>query len=172
MNKQDHEPIDINHEKEEVIKIVKEYHDAAQKESWNDVEETLAKKVVFFGSDSAENIQSRNDFKKALHTQWSQVTMKYGDIVDQVIYMDNRAKMATIFYGIPMSISVEGDSLRFHVFTRNSKLLKREKDGWKIESGMMSIAADGEEYMRFINRQNLLKAEAEKAKADAAEENK
>ena len=151
MQKQEQEPIDYDQEKKDVLSVIEAYHHAAEDESFMKIEETLADEVIFFGTDSSEVIKSRNDFKTTMQEQWKSYQVNYGPVVDQIIEMDNKAKIATVLYGISMEVFIN-DTTSFKLFTRNAKVLKKENKQWKISHGVVGLAGFDEQYIEFIKK--------------------
>lgn len=138
----------INKEKDDVINLIKEYNDAYEEQSFYKLESTLAEDVVFFGTDSAEVIKSRAEFKKALEENWKLYKLEWGEMVEIIIEMDQNATMASILYGIPIDM-IAGEN-RCHIFTRVARNLKKEEGKWRISSGVIGVVASGKNYTEFM----------------------
>lgn len=150
IEKKDEPPIDLEAEKKAVHDVVVLYHKAAEELNFAKTEETLAENVIFYGTDSAETIKSRAEFQDKFKQQQTTYKIKYLDLVDETILMDDKATVASIIYGMPINITYDGKE--YHAFTRNAKNLKKEKGRWVISSGMIGLAATGPDYTEFLKK--------------------
>jgi ketosteroid isomerase-like protein len=141
----------LNAEKQEVINTLKEYNTAFEEKNFSRLVPTLSEDVVFFGTDSAEVIKSLSEFKNVLEKQWNTYdTMIYGNMSDVVVQMDNKASVASVYYGIPCTI-VNKDGKHENMFLRVARTLKKEKNKWTIVSGIVSIARTGNASIETLN---------------------
>lgn len=150
VDKNNEPPVDPEAEKKAVLDVVNHYHKAAEAMNFSQMEETLAENVIFYGTDSAETIKSRAEFQDKIKQQQEAYKIKYLNMVDQTILMDDKATVASIIYGMPIEISF-GDKV-YHAFTRNAKNLKKEKGKWLISSGIVGLAATGPDYAEFLQK--------------------
>lgn len=127
---------DYEKEKQEIIKVMEQYTHAVENKNFSELIETLATEVIFFGTDSSEVIRTFPDFKMKMEEQWKTFDkMDYGDMYDISIQMDDRATWASIIYGSPLTITLNGNSVK--LFVRIARTLKKEKDRWVIVSGIV-----------------------------------
>ncbi len=146
--KQKDEPVvNLDEERKAVHQVIADYHQGNTDENWFQVEKTLAENVVFFGTDSAETIKSRAEFQTKLKEQAAKYKIKYLQILDETITMDDKATVASIIYGVPINIEFRGNV--YHAFTRQSKTLKKENGNWLITSGIVGVAATSPDFVRF-----------------------
>ncbi len=150
IEKKDDPVVDAEAEKKAVHDVVVLYHKAAEDLNFAQMEETLAENVIFYGTDSAETIKSRAEFQDKFKQQQSTYKIKYLNLVDETILMDDKATVASIIYGMPINITYDGKV--YHAFTRNAKNLKKEKGRWVISSGMIGLAATGPDYTEFLQK--------------------
>ena len=123
-------PDQISKEKQAIVKVMKEYNEASEAKSWSRLVETLASEVRFYGTDSAEVINTFDDYKEKILTQWNLFdNQKYGEMTNIHIEMDPNASFASIIYGIPFDVTI-GQKVA-HLF------LRKENDKWVIVSGIV-----------------------------------
>jgi ketosteroid isomerase-like protein len=128
----------------EIIDVMREYNTAIEKKDFAGIVHTLSKDVIFFGSDSAEAIKSLTEFKEVIQKQWKFYDeMKYGDIQNPAIFMDNLGTFASIIYGIPCTFKEAGKSEIGYFYLRVARTLKKEKGKWVIISGIVSVTNSG-----------------------------
>lgn len=130
----------IEAEKAKVMETIKDYNDAYQNESFGNIIELLSEDVVFFGTDSSEVIRSLNEFKGMIQEQWKHYDIKYGEISDPLVIIDNRATVASVVFGIPGTIKTADSPEKQEVFFRIARTLKKEGKKWVIASGIVGIA--------------------------------
>ncbi len=130
----------IAKEKERVKVIMQEYNKAMESESFASIIETLSEGVVFFGSDSSEIIRSLSEFKNMIQKQWATYDISYGDMVDIWIDMDSKGTIASIIYGLPATVKMNGQNYNF--FFRIARTLKKQDNRWLISSGIVGITQD------------------------------
>lgn len=131
-------PTEIEAEKQAIIKVINDYNRANENENFSEIVETLANEVVFFGTDSAEVIKTIADYKEAIIKQWDEYdSMKYYDLKDVSIFMDDKATWATIYFGMPADLS--RNNVKQHYYLRGSRTLKKEDGKWHIASGTLGI---------------------------------
>ena len=128
----------IAKEKAKVLEVMKAYNLAYQKEKFSEIIETLSEDVVFFGTDSTEVIRSLSDFKKMIQAQWEKYDIKYGEMVDTWILMDNYGTLASMVFGVPAHVKMP-DGTEQDVFFRISRTLKKQNQKWVIASGIVGI---------------------------------
>ncbi len=131
-------------EKTKVMDAIKEYNDAYQNESFARIIELLSEDVVFFGSDKGEVIRSLNEFKKMIQEQWNHYEIKYGNIEEPSIIIDDKATVASVIFGIPGTIRQDNGPAQ-QVFFRIARTLKKQDKRWVISSGIVGIAKANEE---------------------------
>jgi ketosteroid isomerase-like protein len=137
--KEDFTALDYETEKEAIIKVMEDYNKAAEEKNFAAMIETLAGEVIFFGTDSAEVIKTFPDFKEKMNEQWRTFDkMKYGDMYDISIQMDDRVTLASIIFGTPLEITI-GEQ-KANLFIRVARTLKKEKGKWVIVSGIVGNA--------------------------------
>lgn len=129
----------IAEEKEKVVQVIKDYNKAFEDKKFESIVRTLSDDVVFFGSDSSEVIKSLSDFKQSILDQWNTYDIKYGEIYDKLIVMDNTGTLASIIYGTPATVKVKGSDSTLHYFFRVSRTLKKQDGRWMIASGIIGI---------------------------------
>jgi hypothetical protein len=129
-------PDQIAKEKQAIVKVMKEYNDATESKSWSRLVETLASEVRFYGTDSSEVINTFDEYKEKIITQWNLFDQqKYGEMTNINIEMDPNASFASIIYGIPFDVTI-GQRVA-HLFLRIQRTLKKENDKWVIVSGIV-----------------------------------
>jgi hypothetical protein len=143
-------PVNLEAEKKAVQDVVIQYHKAAEDLNFAQMEETLAENVIFYGTDSAETIKSRAEFQDKFKQQQQTYKIKYLNMVDQTILMDDKGTVASIIYGMPIDLTFDGKV--YHAFTRNAKNLKKENGKWLICSGIVGLAATGPDYTEFLQK--------------------
>ncbi|MFC2130643.1 nuclear transport factor 2 family protein [Bacteroidota bacterium] len=127
---------EIEKEKQAIIQVMKDYNVAAESKNFSHMIETLAGEVIFFGTDSSEVIKTFADYKKKMIAQWEAFDkMKYGEMYDVSIQMDDNATLASIIFGTPLDITI-GDETA-NLFIRIARTLKKEKGKWVIVSGIV-----------------------------------
>lgn len=137
---------ELDAEKKGIKDVMNLYYRASEEKNFAKMVETLASEIYFFGSDSAEVIKEFSDFKKKMMNQWNMFDkMKYGEMTDVFIQMDNQATVASIIHGIPFEITI-GDRT-VHLFLRVARNLKKEKGRWVIVSGVLSITNSEEQKL-------------------------
>ncbi|ROL62104.1 hypothetical protein D9V86_02470 [Bacteroidetes/Chlorobi group bacterium ChocPot_Mid] len=130
---------DIEKEKQAIIQVMKDYNTAAEEKNFSHMIETLAGEVIFFGTDSAEVIKTFAEFKAKMEEQWKTFDkMKYGEMYDIDIQMDDNAKLASIIYGTPLEITIGDQTAK--LFVRVARTLRKEKGKWVIVSGIVGNA--------------------------------
>lgn len=130
---------EIKFEKDAVINVIKAYNRASEEKNFSKMVPTLAGEVIFFGTDSSEVIKTFADFKKQMMTQWNQYdNMSYGELIDVSIQMDKNASFASIIFGVHVVIT-KGEKTQ-HLYLRNARTLKKEKEQWVIVSGIVGAA--------------------------------
>lgn len=130
---------DYENEKKAIIQVMRDYNKAAEEKNFSAMIETLAGEVIFFGTDSAEVIKTFPDFKDKMNEQWKSFdNMKYGELYDISIQMDDKATLASIIFGSPLEITI-GDK-KANLFIRVARTLKKEKGKWVIVSGIVGNA--------------------------------
>lgn len=130
---------EIAKEKESVKQVIKVYNKAIEEENFAALLPTLSQDVSFFGTDSAEIITSLNEFKKKITDQFKQVeNTKYGPMSDISIQMDNYGTYASIIFGMPVDMLLNG--VPIHMFLRVARTLKKEDGKWVIVSGIIGVA--------------------------------
>ncbi len=128
----------------EIIDLMKQYNTAFQNKDFPGLVHTLHNDVVFFGSDSTEAIKSLTEFKEVVLKQWKFYDkMSYGEINNPTIYLDPLGTFASIIYGLPCYYREVGKSDDGYFFLRVARTLKKEKSGWKIISGIVSVTSTG-----------------------------
>ncbi|MBI5326361.1 MAG: nuclear transport factor 2 family protein [Ignavibacteriae bacterium] len=126
----------ITQEKQAIVKVMKEYNDASEAKSWSRLVETLASEVRFYGTDSAEVINTFDEYREKIMTQWNLFDkQKYGEMTNIHIQMDPNASFASIIYGIPFDVTI-GEKVA-HLFLRIQRTLKKENDKWVIVRGIV-----------------------------------
>lgn len=146
----------IDSEKQAVINVIKAYNQAAEDKNFSAMVETLAGEVIFFGTDSSEIIKTFADYKKQMLRQWEYYeAMKYGELYDSYIQMDDQANFASIIFGVPVTLTRNGITEKH--FLRVSRTLKKEKGKWVIVSGIVGIARSGEEIIDSVSEANQIK---------------
>lgn len=129
----------IEIEKQAIIKVNEDYHKASENKDFAGIVETLGDEVTFFGTDSAEVIESFSEFKESIRKQWRNYDhIKYGKMQEIHIDMDNQGTKATIFFGIPTEVTRNEITNRY--FIRGARAMHKNDDKWFIVSGLMSIA--------------------------------
>ena len=106
----------IAQEKEKVIQVIKDYNTAFEEKKFEPIVRTLSDDVVFFGSDSSEIISSLSDFKKNIQDQWNNFDIKYGEMYNKSIIMDNTGSFASIIYGTPATVKLKIKRFYFALF--------------------------------------------------------
>jgi len=130
---------DIEKEKQAIVQVMKEYNKAAEEKNFSHMIETLAGEVIFFGTDSSEVIKTFAEFKAKMEEQWKTFdNMKYGDMYDIDIQMDENATIASIIFGTPLEIRIGSESAK--LFIRVARTLRKEKGKWVIVSGIVGNA--------------------------------
>jgi len=130
---------EIEKEKQAIIQVMREYNVAAEEKNFSHMIETLAGEVIFFGTDSAEVIKTFAEFKAKMEEQWQTFDkMKYGDLYDISIQMDDKATLASIIFGSPLEITIGTETAK--LFIRVARTLRKEKDKWVIVSGIVGNA--------------------------------
>jgi len=127
---------DIENEKQAIVQVMKDYTKAAEEKNFAHMIETLAGEVIFFGTDSSEVIKTFAEFKAKMEEQWKTFDkMKYGDMLDIDIQLDDNATLASIIYGTPLEITIENETAK--LFIRVARTLRKEKGKWVIVSGIV-----------------------------------
>jgi ketosteroid isomerase-like protein len=130
---------EIAREKEQIIKTIKDFNKAFEQKDFSGILPTLSDDVIFFGTDSAEVINSLTDFKKKITDQFNAVSkLNYGELTDVSVQIDKYGTFATIIYGLPATVEQEGKIQ--HLYLRASRTLKKEDDKWLIVSGIIGVA--------------------------------
>lgn len=148
-------------EKAKVMETIKDYNDAYQNKSFANIIELLSEDVVFFGTDPSEVIRSLSEFKAMIQEQWKHYDIKYGEISDPLVIIDDRATVASVVFGIPGTIKTNNSPEQQEVFFRIARTLKKEGRKWVICSGIVGIAKANHE----ITPQSESGKDAEKAEA-------
>lgn len=129
----------IEAEKQQVVNVIKAYNKAMEEENFHDLVETLGNEVIFFGTDSSEIINTFSEFKKKIKEQWDYYQgTKYGEMTNVSIQMDKNATIASVIFGMPVDLTVNGQSE--HLYLRVSRTLKKEQEKWVIVSGIVGAA--------------------------------
>jgi hypothetical protein len=137
---------ELDAEKKGIVDVMKHYYEASEEKNFAKLVETLASEIYFFGTDSAEVIKEFPEFKTKMMNQWNMFDkMKYGEMSDVFIQMDNQATNAFIIHGVPFAITI-GDKT-VNLFLRVARSLKKEKGRWVIVSGVLSITNNEEQKM-------------------------
>lgn len=127
-------------EKAKVMETIKDYNTAYQNKSFANIIELLSEDVMFFGTDSSEVIRSLNEFKTMIQEQWKHYDIKYGDISDPLVIIDDKATVASVVFGIPGTIKTQNTAEQQEVFFRIARTLKKQSGKWVIASGIVGIA--------------------------------
>ena len=153
---------EVDKEHEAIINVIKAYNKAMDEKNFYALTETLAGDVVFFGTDSAEVINTFADFKEKIKEQWKMFDkMLYGEMLDISIQMDPASpKLASIIFGIPQTITI-GDTTAT-LFMRMNRTLKKERGNWVIVSGVVGTAS----HKQILILKNLLKARTDSANGE------
>lgn len=125
-------------EKNKVLDAIKDYNSAYQNESFTEIIKTLSEDVVFFGTDSSEVIRSLSEFKTMIQEQWNHYDIKYGNIVDPSVIMDDYGTIASVVFGIP-GIVKKDNGPEQHIFFRIARTLVKQDKKWVIASGVIGI---------------------------------
>lgn len=138
-------PLEIENEKNLVKQVMEDYHRASEEKSFGKIVETLADEVIFFGTDSSEVIKTFADFKKAIEKQWQDYdAVKYGELRDVSIQMDDNATIASIIYGVNADFIRSG--VTYNYYLRIARVLRKKGDKWLIVSGIVGIVRADEPY--------------------------
>ncbi|MBX3043979.1 MAG: nuclear transport factor 2 family protein [Candidatus Kapabacteria bacterium] len=140
-------PLELEEEKEQVKKVIEDYHRASEDKNFGKVVETLADEVIFFGTDSSEVIKTFADFKKAIEKQWQDYDkIDYGELRDVSIQMDEGATLATIIYGVNSDF-IRGEET-YNYYLRIARILKKKNNKWLIVSGIVGIVRPDAPYQQ------------------------
>lgn len=129
----------IKQEKQDIIAVNEAYNNASEREDFAAIVETLSDEVNFFGTDSAEVIKSFSDFKEKMITQWETYdSIEYGDMQDVSIKMDPNGNLASIIFGVPLTVS--RNEVVNSYYLRVSRTLEKKGENWLISQGIVGIA--------------------------------
>ncbi len=133
---------ELEKEKEKIKEVVQAYNQASENKNFAELVKTLHDEVIFFGTDSVEVIRTFADFKTAMEEQWEKFEkIDYGNITDVTIMMDDLGTMASIYFGVPCDITLNG--ITKHYYLRGHRTLKKNiKNNWVITSGLLSIVSE------------------------------
>jgi ketosteroid isomerase-like protein len=122
-------------EEKQITNVIKAYMTALKNESFSPIVTMFSKDVVFYGTDSGETIKSIDQIKAALESQWAKFDIKYGEIEDVHIAMDNAATLASVIYGVKAEYTDSSSGEPVKTYLRYSMTLKKEKETWQIAVG-------------------------------------
>lgn len=142
----------IKKEKDAVKNVIEKYNAAYSEKSLYKIVELLAKEPVFFGTDSAETINTMGDFQTEMTKQWSLYKEeKFGPMADVSIQMDDHASFASIIYGMPCEqLHIDGTTSK--IYLRYARILKKEKDKWVIVSGIAGATTKGQSNTELLQK--------------------
>jgi hypothetical protein len=133
----------LSAEQESVKNVIVQYNKAFQNKNFQPIISLLSKNVKFFGTDSAEVINSFVDFKAEMEKEWKLFqSIEYGEMVDFSVFMDKGATLASVIYGLPCVMTLNGESQRY--FLRYARTLKKEDGKWLIVSGIVGKTTLGQ----------------------------
>lgn len=140
---------ELDKEKAAIVNVIKENDRAMEQKSFAAIIPTLASEVIFFGTDSSEVIKTFAEYKEAIQAQWNRYDKtEYGDLSDVSIQMDKAATLATIIYGIHVTLTKGTDSQKMYL--RVSRTLKKEQGKWVIVSGIVgAVRPDEKKSVNF-----------------------
>ena len=135
----------LEKEKEAIKNVITTYNDAFHNKNFAPIVDLMSKDVIF-GSDSIEIIKSIVDFKGAIEAEWAMYDrVDYGDILDFSIFVDDRATIASVIYGLPATYLYNGNTQK--VFLRYARTLKKESGKWVIISGIVGVSRPNTEIL-------------------------
>lgn len=136
----------IKEEKQKIIQVNEAYNKASEKEDFAAMVKTLSDEVNFFGTDSAEVIKSFAEFKEKMIKQWETYdTIRYGAMTDVSIKMDKHGTLASIIFGVPLTVVLNGVENTYYL--RVARTLEKKIDKWLISQGIVGIARTPEDEM-------------------------
>jgi len=136
----------LEKEKEAIKNVITSYNDAFHNKNFSPIVDLMSKDVIFFSSDSTEIIKSIVDYKGAIEAEWAMYDrVDYGDILDFSIFVDDRATIASVIYGLPATYHYNGSTQK--VFLRYARTLKKESGKWVIISGIVGVSRPNTEIL-------------------------
>jgi len=136
-------PTEVQMKEEKAVwDVIEKYNEAYSSKDFAGLVEYMHKDVVFFGTDSAEVIKSLAEYKEVMEKQWEQYdSMVFGKIEEseKFIQMDDNASLASIMFGAPLYLTVNG--VKQEVFVRVHRTLRKDiaSKRWLIVTGLISI---------------------------------
>lgn len=141
---------EIDAEKEAIKQTLIAYNEANSEKNFGKMVETLADEVTFFGTDSSEIITSFADYKVAIDKQWEEYeSIKYGEISDFTVFMDDNATLASVIYGQNSTVVKDGAERTYYL--RIARTLVKKEDKWVIRSGIVGIVRTAQEAQEFYD---------------------
>ncbi len=136
----------LEKEKEAIKNVITTYNEAFHNKNFSPIVDLMSKDVIFFGSDSTEIIKSIVDYKVAIDAEWSMYErVDYGEILDFSTFIDDRATIASVIYGLPATYYYNGSTQK--VFLRYARTLKKESGKWVIISGIVGVSRPNTEIL-------------------------
>jgi ketosteroid isomerase-like protein len=147
-------------EKEMIIQVNRDYNKASQNKDFAAIVETLGDEVTFFGTDENEVIRSFADFKESIRKQWQEYDkMVYGDLQDIYVKLDNDASIASIIFGVPLTVTK--NDVTNNYFLRVARTMEKKGDKWFIVSGIVGIARTAVEAKQDYQKEEADSTETE-----------
>lgn len=144
-------PLELDKEKEKIVGVIERFNKANENKNFSEIVETLADEVVFFGTDSSEVIKTIGDFKNSIVKQWEEYeSIKYHNLQDVKIFIDDKATLATIYFGLSADVTRNGIMQSYYL--RGSRTLLKQNESWQIASGTLGIVrSKADEKEAYIN---------------------
>lgn len=137
-----------------IKKVINDYIDAYQAKNFSRVVYALSDSVVFYGTDIEEKITSLAQFKEEVQAEWDIVSkIEYGEMRDFLIFMDNNAELAQVYYALPGRYHFKGVEQTQSLYLRYARTLKKIEGRWLIVGGAVgaiSTAQTAEAMMKKL----------------------
>lgn len=130
-------------EQDAIKKVISDFESAYIAEDWSRIQPLLAGDFRFFGTDSAEVINSVADFRKQMENDWSLVdSVRIGQMRNFSMIMDASREIASVTYEVPYMANMGGQPMRATM--RFAQTFRKEGGGWKMARGLVAMATVGQ----------------------------
>lgn len=138
-------PEEIATEKKAIESAVSGFWKAYESRDMAAVSKSLTStgELLFFGTDSAEVIRSREQWETQVQHDWELFqTLKVGDLRNLSILLSDDARLGSAVCEIPMQMTVGGQES--HALFRYAATLRKEAGEWRLVTGMAAVATVGQ----------------------------
>ena len=123
-------------QREAIVQVINNYVEAYQNKNFSKAVRSLSDTVVFYGTDIEEKITSLSQFKEEVQAEWDLVSkIEYGQMRDLLIYIDNDAELAQVYYALPARYHFKEIEEPRSLYLRYARTLKKIEGNWLIVGG-------------------------------------